>query len=378
MQLVDKSIYEILAGYHRIVHAEAELLHDWRDPLLEMYATQRSTYEQELSRYRQQKNQLLSRIRIGIWLSSIILAIGFIILPILITISELGDLRGPLLCFSPILILGGLTGWAIIAVLWIWQRDDVKPKPPPHPLKNSIINPIILSWKRNLAGPIQIDNIDEKDKGVFSFIARLQIIDSEAYILHNLRIDNENSIDVALIGPRGIWVFEVIHQDGTIRWREGQWTHRRTYLRLSGSALTEIRDSKDKYDHRWNSAVRNLTENIEASLPELIERSPNILRIRGGLVFTNKKVKVDIPPGCPFNWGIIPFWIEKLEEVPSVAGFDEQAIFSLIDFLISKHRKITGLIEGRSMLTIADKLFESEENNLKTYIEAAREIDINS
>jgi Nuclease-related domain len=371
MQLIDKSIHDILPGYRRIIHADTELLHKWREPLLEIYAKQRSAYEQELSKYRLQKSESLSRIRAGIWLSSLILAIGLIILPVLITISELGDLRGPLLCFSPLLILGGLTGWAIIAVLWIWQRDEVKPTPPVHPLKTTLVPPLILSWKRNLTGPIQARRIEEKDKGVFSIIARLQTIDSEAYIIHKLQLDSGKWIDLALIGPQGIWVFEVVHQDGTIRWREGRWTHRRTYLRLSGPALTEIRDSADKYDHRWNSAVDNITATIKESLPDLIERSPNILRVRGGLVFSHRKVKVDIPPGCPFNWGIIPFWVEKLREVPPVPGLNEQTVFTIIDLLVSRHNKISGADEGRSMLSLAHDLFESEDSNLKSTIESA-------
>jgi hypothetical protein len=371
MQLVDKSNREILAGYQRILDAEKDLLHRWREPLLEIYARQRSSYEKELEVYRHRRAEFSSRLRVGIWLSAGILALGLIILPVLVTISELGDLRGPLLCFSPLLILGGLTGFAIVIVLWIWQRDNAQPKPPAHPLKSALIYPLLPAWQRQLAGSIRPGRVEDHEKGVYSFIARLQAIEPEAYMLQGLQLQPGKPIDIIVIGPRGIWVFNVIPQDGTIRWREGRWTRRQTLLRMSGPALTEIREAEACYDAEWRGAVESLTEALNGSLPELVARTHTILRIRGGLVFSHRKVKIDIPPGCPFNWGIIPFWTNKLSEVPPVAGFDKFTIFQLLDALVSRHRLVTGEKPTSSMLDAAEELIEAESTRIESIIASA-------
>jgi len=204
MRLVDKSITGVMAGYGRILNAENEIIHHWRDPLLEIYSHQRTIYEDQLKEYSRQRSRFLSRIRLGIWLSSAILILGLIILPLLITISEVGDLRGPLVCFSPILILGGLTGWAIIIVLWIWQRGQTMPEPPPHPLKSDLTPPLLPAWKNGLQGQIQAEHLMEEDKGVITFVARLQTLEPEAFILHQLQLTGDQRLDiilVALVGP---------------------------------------------------------------------------------------------------------------------------------------------------------------------------------
>jgi len=372
MLLVDKSIREVLAGYLRILSAEQELLRLWRGPFLENFARQRSSYEKELENYRRQRAEFNLRLRTGIWLSASILILGLIILPVLITIGELGDLRGPLLCFSPILILGGLTGFAIIIILWIWQRDNPQPTPPENPLKSALIEPLLPEWQRRLAGTNRQTRFNEHEKGVFSFIARLQTIDPEAYLIQGLQMEPDKPIDLTILGPRGIWVFKVIHRDGLIRWRDSRWTHQRTHLRVSGAALAEIRDLEADYDSVWRASVDSLTAALQESLPELIGRTKTILRIRGGLVFSHRRARIDIPPGCPFNWGIIPFWISKLREVPPVMGFDNLTVFQILEALITKHNQVTGSQPVLSMLDAAEALIEAENSRLGSILNSPK------
>jgi len=154
MQIIDNNISDILPAYNQIQAAENNLLGKWRRPLLSVYARQRAAYEEQLLEYDRRHAEFNRRIRLAIWMSSALLLLGFLVLPGLILINQLGDFRGPLFCFSPLLILGGLTGWAIIVVLWIWQRDQEKPEPPTSPLKSDLIHPLISAWKAGLIGTL--------------------------------------------------------------------------------------------------------------------------------------------------------------------------------------------------------------------------------
>jgi hypothetical protein len=369
VQLVNKSITEVFAGYSRILNGENEILHHWRDALLDVYAHQRSIYEGKVEEYSRQRSRFLSRIRIGIWLSSGILVLGLIILPLLITISEVGDLRGPLVCFSPILILGGLTGWSIIILLWIWQRSQSKPEAPPHPLKSDLVPALLPAWKSGLIGQIHAERPEENVRGMITFIARLQMIEPETFILHKLQLADKLRLDIALVGPRGIWLFKVINHEGIITWRDGHWTQRRTIRRVGSPALIEFKEPDDTFDQQWRKAADGLIAHLTETLPELVESTPNILRVRGGLVFTHPKVKVDIPAGCPFNWGLVPFWLNKLGNVPVVSGFDDATILRIIEALIDRHQTLVGNMQKRSVLEYANELIASSELRIKSYID---------
>jgi hypothetical protein len=112
MILIDKGITDLTSGYDRISQAENMLRRRWRQALLQAYSRRRQIYDEELFAYLKRNNEFRKRFRIGIWLASSLLILGAVAFPALILLGEIGRLRGPLLCFSPILILAGLNGWA--------------------------------------------------------------------------------------------------------------------------------------------------------------------------------------------------------------------------------------------------------------------------
>jgi hypothetical protein len=165
-----------------------------------------------------------------------------------------------------------------------------------------------------------------------------------------------NDIDITIVGPLGIWVFEVKYLKGIVRWRDGWWSQRKTYRGRSGMPVTEIREAEEAYDQQWQRMADSVVATLRRHAPDLIERIPKIVRIRGGLVFTHPQGKYDIPPGSPFNWGIIPFWIEKLRTVPPVNEIDEKSIYQVLDVLLERHAEVSELNAQHSMLQYAEDL----------------------
>ena len=369
MQIIDNRISETFTAYKQIQAAEIELQRKWREPLLSVYARQREIYEIELKSYNQRRMDFNRRIRLGIWMSATLLLLGFLILPGLLLINELGDFRGPLFCFSPLLILGGFTGWAIIVVLWIWQRGQEKPIPPQNPLKLGLIKPLVPLWKSGLNGKLPRKKPHPGATGEYHFINRLQSLEDNSYILYGIQQRPGEDIDVILVGTIGIWVFEVKYLKGLIRWQNGKWTQIQPNRRFSRSSNYELQEADQPYEEQWQRAADDVSETLQRWAPDLVRRVPDATKVRGGIVFTHPKGRYDIPRGCPFNWGIVSFWLDKLKTIPSQDFMDDSAVLEILDALLSRHHQISGVKNPHSMIAYANNLLTKTENGIRLWID---------
>lgn len=369
MQIIDNQISEILQSYIRIQKAEHELQSKWRKPLLAVYAQQRDNYEQDLVLYNQQRSEFSRRLKLGIWMATILLALGILILPGLLLIDEIGDFRGPLFCFSPLLILSGLTGWAIIVVLWIWQRDQEKPQPPQNPLKIDLIYPLMPLWKEGLIGSLPKKKPHPAATGEFHLITRMQSLTDTSYILYGLHLVQGEDVDIILLGPKGIWVFEVIYLKGLIRWQNGEWSRINSTRRLSVKQQYQVEKVDQAFDVKWQNASTEISELLREN-DSLLKNIPSYDQtIRGGLVFAHPQGRYDIPAGCPFNWGVVPFWMEKFQSLPDIEGMNDYVIFCIMDILLERHRQIADIEQSRSMMNHAEKIVITADENIQNWME---------
>ncbi len=369
MQIVDNNITDISLAYKKIQAAETELPKKWRDPLLSVYALQHETYQEQLNEFNIRRAEFNRRIRIGIWMSSALLLLGLLVFPGLLLMNELGDFRGPLFCFSPLLILGGITGWAIIILLWIWQRDQEKPRPPINPLKSDLFYPLIPLWKDGLIGSLPKKKSHQAATGEYHFISRLQSLDDNSYILYRTQPRLGELVDIILVGLKGVWVFEVVHLQDLIRWRDGKWLHIQKTRRLSRRSQPETQVVEPGFDEQWQRSADDVSVAIHSEAGDLAKKFPAVAKIRGGIVFTHPKGRYDIPPGCPFNWGIVPFWLEKLKLGADQEGMDETTVMQIIQALLSKHHQNTKIDNPRSMIELADQIVMDAEGKLRDWTE---------
>jgi hypothetical protein len=369
MQIVDNQVSEIIQSYVKIQKAENELQSKWRKPLLAVYAQQREKYEQDLVLYNRQRSEFSRRLRLGIWMATILLVLGILVLPGLLLINEIGDFRGPLFCFSPLLILSGLTGWAIIVVLWIWQRDQEKPRPPQNPLKIDLVYPLMPLWKEGLIGSLPKKKPHPAATGEFHLITRLQSLTDTSYILYGLHLIQGEDVDIILLGPKGIWVLEVIYLKGLIRWQNGEWSKLNSTRRLSVRQQQQVEKLDQAFDAKWQHASNEISELLREN-DRLLKNIPSLAqKIRGGLVFAHPQGRYDIPPGCPFNWGVVPFWIEKFQSLPDIEGMNDYVIFSIMDILLERHRQIAEIERHRSMMNHAEKIVITADENIQKWME---------
>jgi hypothetical protein len=112
-------------------------------------------------------------------------------------------------------------------MLWMWQKERRKPLSSKS-FENRISEELLSNWHQSLYGNIQGKKGDEADNGINHLIARLLPLESNAFLIDRLRVSDTNLIDVIMIGPKGIWIFDVIHINGVIRWKDGVWTRSRS------------------------------------------------------------------------------------------------------------------------------------------------------
>jgi len=370
MQIIDNQISDIVDSYVWIQSAENDLLRKWRKPLLDIYAQQRASYDQELESFDTRKSEFSRKMRVGIWMSSILVLLGVLVLPGLLLINEIGDFRGPLFCFSPLLILGGLTGWAIIVILWIWQREHVKPPLPKNPLKIGLIYPLLPVWKQGLIGTLPGKKPNPNASGEYHFITRLLSLDDNAYILYGLQLDPVKNADIIVVGSKGVWVFEVIFLKGLIRWKDGKWSQIETNRKFITNKEHKVQPLDLVFEDQWQNSANLVSETINTLPQDLLDRSPSITQVRGGLVFSHPKGRYDIPPGCPFNWGVIPFWLEKFQSLPQLKDIDDYAVFSVMDILLNRYQKVLRIDQPRSMLRQSEKIVLNAEEHIQSWINA--------
>ena len=341
----------------------------WRKPLLAVYAQQRENYEKDLELYNLKRSEFRSRLKLGIWMATILLVLGILVLPGLLLINEIGDFRGPFFCFSPLLILSGLTGWAIIVVLWIWQRDQEKPQPPKNPLKIELIYPLLPLWKEGLIGSLPKKKPHPGATGEFHLITRLQSLTDTSYILYGLQLVQGEDVDIILLGPKGIWVLEVIYLKGLIRWQNGEWSKIGSNRRLTAKNQYQVEKIDPAFEVKWQHASNEISELLQKNDSLLKVIHPDALKIRGGLVFTHPQGRYDIPPGCPFNWGIVPFWIERFQSLPKVEGMNDYVIFSIMDILLERHHQVAQIQQPRPMMIHAKNIVITADENIQEWME---------
>jgi hypothetical protein len=369
MNIVDNRVSNILAGYDQIRSAEVKLQSKWRASLTDVYAKERELFEYKLENFHQQRAEFRRRIRLGIWLASALFILGLLVLPGLILINQLGDVPGLLVCFSPLLILGGLTGWGIIVVLWFWQRDQVKPTPPRSPLEAGVFYPLYPLWREGLKGGLPNKKSDPTATGELRFLARLQKLDDTSFILYKTHQQQYEMVDIILVGEKGIWLFIVQFLDGLIRWRNGIWTHHPDKPKLFKRANAKRHISLPAFEKKWQNAAESVSQSIQGKAHDLTNEFPQIANVRGGIVFTHPKGRYDIPPGCPFNWGIIPFWLEKLDSISPLPGMDESGIITILDILLTKHQQHVLDFHPKSMVAYADQIILEAEESPRMWIE---------
>lgn len=336
MILVNNGVADLVAGYDRILQANSELPH-WRHRLLEAYAQRRKVYDAARYAHRRQMTGLIP--------ATLLISFGLVGLSFFLRC-----------CFM------GLAGMALLTVFWLWRAVLGQPRPPAHPLQSGLLNSLLPRWREGLRGELPRELPYEGAPGEYNFVAHLQALPgNDSYIIYRLRQQPGDDIDVVVLGPQGVWVFEVKYWSGRIAWHDGQWEHSKAYY------IAAPIDQPP--DQQWRRMADEVAETLRRHVPELMARWPALSEMQGGLVFTHPRATYDIARDCPVAWGDIHSWSRWLVMAPTIPGLDERCILQVLDALLDRHRQVSENQVTRSMYIYAKQLVEQAEARLRAWIE---------
>jgi len=350
MILVDKQAADLVAGYDRVRRAGPALCRQWRHRALVLYARRRAAYDDA----RRERRRRLPAL--GPWLVA----------------------AGVAACA---LVLGGLLAqiWALIAAgvavgggagaILAWTAGLIGLKKPPHPLhgrsNEQFVSDLLPTWRSGFAAPLPTKAYVGAE-GEYDLINRFEALRRlQGYIVYRLQQRPGDDVDVAVIAPSGVWVFEVKYWSGRIAWHNGRWDRTKSYHGARGQWVTEDKDVSQPPDRQWQRMAQDVKHTLQRREPWLFAHLPALGQVRGGLAFTHPTATYDIDPACAVTCGSITYWTQKIASAPAVPGLDEPVMLRVLDCLLTRHRDVSQTPVTRSLDGHAVQVIRKAEDRLK-------------
>ncbi len=357
MHLIDKQIIELVAGYDEIATASLRLRRAWRDRLLIAYAQRRARFE--AARAAAQRTQ--RRSRAGLIAGAAVILVGlWMALTGLFTQTRFELL---LCCAGPLIGLLGILLCVAFGTNWLQAGRRARLAAPQHPLHSSQFSHPLETWAQGLSGQIYkeiplIHYSGERDYGADgeqAFIQQLRAsLPGDYFVLARLQQRNGEDVDHVLVGPKGIWVFEIKYWSGTILWRDKQW------WRIRGRS-TEREPVSQPLHEQWLRTAHDVEATVRRRAAKAVQSCPAMLEIHGGIAFSYPQGEYLIED-CPVAWGATPEWGERLRAAPDVPGYTMRIGLKIVEALLDWHRKLNPPTSVRSMLALVKPALQETED----------------
>ena len=370
---------DLLKGYWRILNARQNLLRKWRFEILRAYTHKWDVYAKEIARRETRRLRFQKRVLPWMGVVLLLLAIGGL------WMSFYGLCAGPLLMV--IMLLG------VLAAMGTWFAFILKPAPPVNPLaqytvkstrkryispiKNSLFPNPIETWEVKLSTRVPTEEeVDRRtagngkygEIGEFALIRGLErVVSPDTFLLHSLMPKPRDDMDVVVIGTRGLWYFEVKHNNAIFEWEAGTW-----HIRQYDNETRKYNEEKwrEYPDAQRSRMMDEMFRNPYLREKDLPRKAPVIKDVRGGIVFSNKNAKFKIHPSASFMWGNVPFWVDKYRNAPRLKEMTPEVIYRLTDILTRRHQELNPTVKVLSTDAYAVEIMQEMEMNIQKWISA--------
>lgn len=176
-----------------------------------------------------------------------------------------------------------------------------KIQPPPEDPQTSL--DLTEQWWQAISSQDVLESSDSDEAGQISFLRYLaEHLPDDYFAVRSPFLQSSLNVDVLVIGPTGIWLFETRHWRGRVICRGGIWQREPAPDALLESLTTPLEQS-------W-LAGRKI---IEQTLSLKMARHVNFgALIRGGLVFTHPQVQVQVDSSSKVQVGTPPQWLQRI------------------------------------------------------------------
>ncbi len=374
--LIDLFTSDLVAGHKEIETARQALLDKWRFELLRAYTARWDRHTQALARQERRKRRyqqflpfigviLLFFCSMGAWLT-----------------LESTDLA----CLGMLLTLG--TGFGVLIALGVWMGFSQTPPPPENPvsrtsndedespLRQRLFPELLPLWQRELAvgipTEVEVDRLAEETGnwgliGEFDLIRALEGIASpDTYILHRVQLKPRDDLDVIVIGPKGIWYFEVKHWNADFIWQNGAWQILQFDRGTQNFEPVPLNEYPDQQWARMRDEILT-TLNAEGSL---LKKLPVLANIQGGIVFSNVHARIEIDRSAPFRYGTIEQWVAAYQSAPRLRDMSPGRAVQLVEILLKRHQSLYPGVELHSTKDVIDRVLAEVEVGIQEWIDS--------
>ncbi|MGB8647213.1 MAG: nuclease-related domain-containing protein [Anaerolineae bacterium] len=361
MIIVPRRATNLRSGYDRICKTDRTLHSEWRPRLREAYLRQTAAYEREQAQHphRQSRATRIRALGLGLALLLVLLALAlWAWAP-----APQGNLPRGWMSIAA-LALAVVVSAAAVGYAW-WARRRALPARPDSYDAPELYAPLLPRWRAALD---EATPTDEETLGASAenrFIASLRALDDSYFLAYRLRLKPKGEADVLLVGPKGVWLFEVKDWEGTINYHSGMWWRSDRIERdADGREHRLPRPVELEPDRQWKWICADLAGLMRQQFPSLVKRVRGIDWIRGGVVFMNSRATYNIV-GSPVQWGTAEEWRKRLDAAPVLAGMDERVCFQVLDAALGRHREVTGQPGTQDMDACAQELVTAAEGRLQ-------------
>ncbi len=214
------------------------------------------------------------------------------------------------------------------------------------------------------------------DVGEKSFVSHLAgALPKEYVAVRGLLVARRLDADVIVVGPTGIWVYEVKHWTGEIACERGRWSRTKTYRGPGGRLVRETEGLNKSFDRQWVKEANSVKEALRRNLrlyPHLHEA------VRGGIVFTYPGSSYVVDGSCRARVYTSSTCVEALSVSPQIPNFTMDKRLHAIDALL---KWSDGLHEQQgqarpstsSAVELAERLHEDAVSRASFYLSSMGE-----
>jgi len=169
------------------------------------------------------------------------------------------------------------------------------------------------------------------DEGEEAFVTYLAGRLSEEYVaVRGLLVARNLDADVIVVGPTGIWVYEVKHWSGKITCESGKWRRVKVY-RERGDRLVQEHETIRPFDKQWVKEADVVKETLRRRLPQ----HQNLREaVGGGLVFTHERLSFSADGSCKARVYTPKSCMEALRISSEIPGLTMEKRLRIVDTLL--------------------------------------------
>lgn len=208
------------------------------------------------------------------------------------------------------------------------------------------------------------------DEGEEAFVSHLAgALPTEYVAVRGLLVARNLDADVIVVGPTGIWVYEVKHWSGEITCERGEWQRVKTY-RERGGRLVRKSEVLRPFDRQWAKEAGTVKETLRRRLPKCQDLP---VAVGGGLIFTHERVSFHADSSCKAWVGTPRSCVETLSDSSEIFDLTMEKRLHVLDALLAwsdqlHDQKGEALWTTSSSVKLAQHLYEDAVSRASAYL----------